>query len=385
MQGAVNGRNSLIFVALTLGIVGCGESGDGGGAGMGSGGASGAFAPSGGFGGASGMSAGGLGGMSATGGMGGAGGALTGGTGGIAPTGGMGGMTGGMGGASGISGGMGGASGMTGGMGGMTGGMGGMGGSMLDGMCCDDGDCLCRDEPPSAPSAAEGPYEVDMLSLTTGDVYFPMGATPPFAAVAVCGGLTNTGPEMVDWGPFYASHGIATIITWTGAFDDPNLRAAALRGAIEELDGENTKAGSPLMGKLAGRYGTSGYSMGGGGTTIATGTDATLMTSVGLAAWGGVGSGVTTPTLLLCGESDTVADCNMSNYAYSGIPDTTPKMMLTIPGASHFAWFGPQGAGMGRSGAYALAFQKVFLEGDERWRDLLVTEPASGMMTTNIE
>ena len=57
------------------------------------------------------------------------------------------------------------------------------------------------------------------------------------------------------------------------------------------------------------------------------------MTSVGLAAWGGVGSGVTTPTLLLCGESDGVADCNMSSYAYEGIPATTPKMMKKNPPA----------------------------------------------------
>jgi hypothetical protein len=333
--------------------------------------------------------AGGAGGMSATAGAsgmnasGGAGGAVSGGMGGIVPSGGVGGMLP-SGGASGMSAGMGG---MTGGMGGTTGGVGGTGGmgGMLDGDCCPDGDCLCRDEPPSALSADDGRYATDMLSLTTGDVYFPTDATPPFAAVAVCGGLTNTGPEMVSWGSFYASHGIVAIITWTGAFDDPNLRAAALLGAIEELDGENDKSGSPLFGKLAGRYGTSGYSMGGGGTTIATGTDASLMTSVGLAAWGGVGAGVTTPTLLLCGESDGVADCNMSSYAYLGIPETTPKMMLTIPGATHFAWFGPEDAGMGRSGSYALAFQKVFLEGDTRWRPLLVAEPSGGTLSTNIE
>ena len=35
---------------------------------------------------------------------------------------------------------------------------------------------------------------------------------------------------------------------------------------------ENTKNGSPLFGKLSGRYGTSGFSMGGGGTTYAART-----------------------------------------------------------------------------------------------------------------
>ena len=141
----------------------------------------------------------------------------------------------------------------------------------------------------------------------------------------------------------------------------------------------------PLSGKLSGRFGTSGYSMGGGGTTLASTTDATLKSSIGLAAWAPVGAGVTVPTLFLCGESDGTAPCSQSSGAYAQVPDTTPKMLITIPGASHFAWFGPDAAGMGRSGAYALAFQKVFLAGDERWRPFLTEVPATGSQMTNID
>ena len=60
--------------------------------------------------------------------------------------------------------------------------------------------------------------------------------------------------------------------------------------------------------------------MGGGGTTIASGTDPTLKTSVGLAAWGPNGANVQVPTLLLCGASDTTAPCSMSQGAYTGNP-----------------------------------------------------------------
>jgi pimeloyl-ACP methyl ester carboxylesterase len=125
--------------------------------------------------------------------------------------------------------------------------------------------------------------------------------------------------------------------------------------------------------------------MGGGGTTIAATTDTTLKTSIGLAAWGPVGSGVSVPTLFLCGQSDGTAPCSQSEGAYGLMPETTPKMLVAIPGASHFNWFGPQDAGMGRSGAYALAFQKVFLDGDERWREFLVQAPSSGEFDTNID
>ncbi len=255
---------------------------------------------------------------------------------------------------------------------------------MGTGSCCEGGDCLCHGPDPMELTSSRGPFDVDSYSITEGTVYYPTDATPPFAAVAICGGLFNTGPEMESWGPFYASHGIVTIITWTGAADQPATRGRALLGAIAGLKEENTNSGSPLSGKLAGRYGTSGYSMGGGGTTIAASEDATLKTSVGLAAYGGTGTRVQVATLLLCGTSDGTAPCSMSRGDYTQTPETTPKMLLQISGATHFSWFGPADAGRGTSGQYALAFQKVFLEGDERWRPLLLEEPSTGMVTTNI-
>ena len=61
---------------------------------------------------------------------------------------------------------------------------------------------------------------------------------------------------------------------------------------IDAIASENTKSGSPLNGKLAGRYGTSGYSMGGGGTTLASVSEPTLRSSLGLAPWEPTGENV---------------------------------------------------------------------------------------------
>lgn len=71
--------------------------------------------------------------------------------------------------------------------------------------------------------------------------------------------------------------------------------------------------------------------------------------------------------------------------AWVFIPSSTPKMMISIQGATHFNWFGPTSAGGGTSGKYALAFQKVYLEGDERWESLLLSAPSNGTTTTNIQ
>jgi len=261
----------------------------------------------------------------------------------------------------------------------------GDGGGMGTGMCCPDGNCLCHGPVPTSISGrTKGSFKTATIAGKTGTIYYPTDAEPPFASVALCGGFLNTGPEMVDWGAFYASYGIVTIITSTGALDFPDIRADKLLASVTELKGLTT---GPLAGKLSGRYGTSGYSMGGGGTLIAANKTPTLRTSVSLAAWGPSAAMNKVPSLLLCGTQDTVAPCgDHTNPAYTQIPETTPKMKMVITGGDHLAaWFGPADGGGGITGGYALAFQKVFLEGDVRWKPLLLTKPSGSTQETNIK
>jgi hypothetical protein len=261
----------------------------------------------------------------------------------------------------------------------------GSSGSTTHGDCCPDGDCLCHGPAPMQLTSANGPFKTAQAMGTTGTIVYPTDAEPPFAAIAICPGFLNTGPEMAPWGPFYASYGIVTAVTNTGGGDLPDQRGKLLLGAIEELKKMNADSKSPLFGKLAGRYGTSGYSMGGGGTTIIAQSNPTLKTSIGLAPWGGNGPGTMVPELLLCGDADTVAPCDMAQSVYTSIPAGTPKMIMVVPGATHFNWFSPTDAGGGESGKYALAFQKVYLEGDVRWKSLLLQKPAGGSVMTDIQ
>jgi hypothetical protein len=134
---------------------------------------------------------------------------------------------------------------------------------------------------------------------------------------------------------------------------------------------------------MSGRYGTSGYSMGGGGTTIASSQDYSLDVSIGMAPWLPTGFLIQTPTLLMCGDADIVAGCDMAQDAYDEIPDTTPKLMVMLGvGVDHLDWFGPDAA-FGQGGAYGLAFAKVFLEGDQRWKAALLG--LGGDVYTNID
>lgn len=252
------------------------------------------------------------------------------------------------------------------------------------GACCSSGDCLCHGPDPTELTAEAGPYGTESYTLPgVGCVFYPTDAEPPFAAVAVSDGFTGTGGcgsiQTGRWGPLYASHGIVAMIINTGSGDQPNLRGMKLTAAIAAFKAENEKSDSPLSGKLSGRYGTSGFSMGGGGTTYSSAGDATLKSSVALMPWGPVRTGVTVPTLIVCGSSDGTAPCaSHGTPAYAGIADSVPKMRIQVSSGHN----GQPTAGGSISGAVGLAFQKVFLEGDERWRPLLV---AAESVETNIQ
>jgi len=246
------------------------------------------------------------------------------------------------------------------------------------GMCCDDGNCLCHGPAPTALTSTKGPFKTQSYTVAgTGCVYYPTDAEPPFAAVSISDGFLGSGGcgsfQTGQWGPLYASWGIVAMIVNTGSSDQPNARGRALLKGISAFKTENTKAGSPLNGKLAGRYGTSGFSMGGGGTTFASSEDKTLLSSVAIMPWGPVRGSVSVPTLIICGSSDGTAACGSHGTPfYRGVANTTPKMRVQVT-SGHA---GQPSAGSGRSGQYGLAFTKVFLEGDTRWKSLLVAAPS---------
>jgi hypothetical protein len=252
------------------------------------------------------------------------------------------------------------------------------------GMCCDDGDCLCHGPAPTALTADPGPYKtMSYVVQGVGCIFYPTDAEAPLAAVSISDGFTGTGGcnsfQTGQWGPLYASWGIVAMIIDTGSSDQPNVRGMKLTKAIETFKSENGKSGSPLMGKLSGRYSTQGFSMGGGGTTYSSAADKTLRSSVAQMPWGPVNMGIAVPTLVICGSSDSTAPCAQHGTpAYMGIPDSVPKMRIQI-NSGHA---GQPTSGGSEAGRVGLAFQKVFLEGDTRWRSLLV---AAKSEATNIK
>jgi dienelactone hydrolase len=197
--------------------------------------------------------------------------------------------------------------------------------------------------------AAVGPYMVDKYDgpadpvFDSSLIYYPLNASPPFAITALSPGFVNVKEDVDWWGPVMASHGfVIIVISPTDALDFPAQRADDLEAAIALLKAENTRSGSPLLGKLeVNRAGLMGHSMGGGGTLLVAARSGSKYQAA--VAWEPYAnpisldtSLISAPTMILAGEFDLVAGANdMAWPFYQKIPSTTEKAYAEFAGLGH--------------------------------------------------
>jgi dienelactone hydrolase len=260
-------------------------------------------------------------------------------------------------------------------------------GSSVDPVVPDPGGLIRGADPTVESATRQGPFDVETLSAGLRDgpgygtqtLHVPVDAEPPFASVVVVPGFVSPESSIRAWGPFLASHGIVALTIGTNSGgDSPDVRARALLDGIETLKAENDRADSPVAGAMAlDRFGVMGWSMGGGGTLIAANDHPELRAAVTLAAWspGVQFADNAVPTLLLAGSADALAGGQSQGF-FDSIPEATPKMLFEVAGGPHSIANDPSAAD-GEIGRYGLSWLKVFLEGDERYRQFLLVTPDS--------
>ncbi|MEC5158292.1 poly(ethylene terephthalate) hydrolase family protein [Chryseobacterium sp. MP_3.2] len=231
-----------------------------------------------------------------------------------------------------------------------------------------------------------GPYTVATLTEADGirngpgyagaTIYYPTNASPPYASIAIVPGYVSAPSSVQDWGPFYASHGIVTVIIGTNSlFDQPEARALALLDALETIKQENVRTASPLAGNLnLTKLAVSGWSMGGGGAQRAAVLDNTISAVVALCPYlNNPQLNHQVPLLIFSGQSDpTAPPAQHANIHYNQTPATTNKLLFEVKNGNHSVANTPSGGG-GAVGKLALSWLKIFLEKDNCYCPVLAT------------
>jgi len=332
--------------------------------------------------------------------QGGAGGTPLGGTGGIAgmmPTGGASGAgaggvagnagAGGMGGVGGVAGVVAGMGGMAGGMGGMSGGMGGAAGEPdPDGGVPSDDEVNVEVMGPHAfDTFTEG---ADAPEFASGLVYYPTDSDGPFVAMVLSPGLTASNTDYEVWGRVLASHNIVVLLiqpTSTGDWND--ARSVDLQAGLDVVKSLNTSG--TLAGKIdVENIGFMGHSMGGGGTLIAADEVGDMIQAaipMQPYALGASFPGVTCPILIIAADGDSVATTSSHAFThYNSIPDTTKKIFLEGESRDHYFSTDRFENDCEINARYAVAFLKLYLEGDTRYETYLFGAEHEAFMAGNL-
>ncbi|GAA2082583.1 lipase [Actinomadura alba] len=229
-------------------------------------------------------------------------------------------------------------------------------------------------------TAVRGPFAtsqttVSSLSVTGfggGVIYYPTSTSEgTFGAIAISPGFTAYWSSL-DWlGPRLASQGFVVIgIETNSTYDQPASRGDQLLAALDYL----TQRSSVRTRIDASRLAVAGHSMGGGGSLEAAKDRTSLQAAIPLAPWNSdkTWPEVRTPTLIIGGESDSVA--SVSSHAipfYNSLSNTPDKAYLELNNASHFF---PQSANTTMA-KYMISWMKRFIDDDTRYDQFLCPPP----------
>jgi len=264
-------------------------------------------------------------------------------------------------------------------------------------------------EPTVDSASRPGPYTVQVYqegiplgaSYVNPTIYHPADAAPPYPGAIFVPGQCETyqarptqSQSFTQWGTFLASHGFIVMFVDTGSDGCPAGRSAALTQGMAALIAENTRAGSPLLGKVdTGRMAVMGHSRGGAGALyVANGNvDVRLKAAIGLCPVmdNGFYPADRVPSLILAGQGDPYTSDTQAQY--ESIPATTSKAWAlfapvpSVPISMHHVADTPLGANVTDPvvARVALSFLEVYLVGDLRYRPFLARDPTMSGFLSN--
>ncbi len=243
--------------------------------------------------------------------------------------------------------------------------------------------------PTIASLSGHGAYEVrtytdfpDVPEFAGATIYYPLDAPAPTGGVAISPGFTEEQRHIDWWGPRLASHGYAVLVLDTNEPEvRPDARADALIAAVRILKAEDNRDGSPLRGRIdVGKMAVMGHSMGGGGALIVANEHGDeIQAAIPFTPYGPerVFDRITVPTLIIAGSADRVTPVAEHSWPhFLSIPESTTKVYMEIDGGDHYIADSTRGTDLATIGRYGIAWLKLYLDGDERYRGFIYGEEA---------
>jgi hypothetical protein len=220
----------------------------------------------------------------------------------------------------------------------------------------------------------KGPYNSGQykLGIHNATVYYPKNAGA-VGALVFCPPFTATQVMFRGWGPWFASHGIISVLMdTTTIMDYPDSRATQQWSVVSRLKSNPTnKDGTQLD---TSRVGVMGWSMGGGATWINAGTHSgQVKMAISLAGHNmtamnraSKGYGISCPLLELNGATDVTILGGLGQSEGVFRNATGPTVLAVKAMGGHMNWGSPAQGGAG-IGGLVLAFTKTYLNDDPSW------------------
>jgi alpha/beta superfamily hydrolase len=227
--------------------------------------------------------------------------------------------------------------------------------------------------PTLASVSGSGPFATTQTSVSRlsvsgfgGGVIYSPTASGTYGGIAISPGYTASWSSLSWLGPRLASHGFVVIgIETNSRFDQPSSRGEQLLAALDYL----TESSSVRAKVDASRLAVAGHSMGGGGTLEAAADRSSLKAAIPLAPWNldKSWSEVSVPTLIIGGESDSVAGVSTHSIPFYNSLGSPEKAYVELNGASHFF---PQTTNS-TVNRYMVSWLKRFVDGDTRYNEYI--------------
>lgn len=166
-----------------------------------------------------------------------------------------------------------------------------------------------------------------------------------YPSTTLTGGFINTKENMYWLADHLTTHGIVVIaMTPTNRLGQPPIWKNAHIAGFQQLAAENINTSSPIYNKLdISKRNIMGFSMGGGGTLLASAELGSEHTStIALAPWLGSHepdyTAMNTPTLILGSENDSTAPNH--KLFYDNLPINITRGIAEFSDSTHGDWYG---------------------------------------------